>query len=75
MTLSYSMGLTTGSGVAYLINYFLGPPLLHPCVESVIPDVIITYDNITSTPLNTTFFNPDYVWNITIPLGINNSTL
>ncbi|GIY57053.1 equilibrative nucleoside transporter 4 [Caerostris extrusa] len=31
MTLSYMLGLTTGSGVAYLIDYFLGPPLLHPC--------------------------------------------
>lgn len=75
MTLSYSMGLTTGSGVAYLINFFLGPPLLDPCADSYVPYYVTGYDNITYVPPNATAFNSDFVWNITIPLGISNGTL
>lgn len=75
MTLSYSMGLTTGSGVAYLINYFLGPPLLDPCAEPYIEYITTMYDNMTSIPPNATSFASDFIWNITIPLGLGNSTL
>ena len=31
MTLSYSVGLTTGSAVAYLLDDWLGPRVLDPC--------------------------------------------
>ncbi|GIY61500.1 equilibrative nucleoside transporter 4 [Caerostris darwini] len=75
MTLSYMLGLTTGSGVAYLIDYFLGPPLLHPCPEvtSAIPTAV--FENVTSSFDNSTFLSYD-VWNITIPLNdtIGNSS-
>ncbi|KAF8789193.1 equilibrative nucleoside transporter 4-like [Argiope bruennichi] len=75
MTLSYMLGLTTGSGVAYLIDYFLGPPLLHPCPEimSIIPSTLL--ENVTSPYDNSTFLNYD-VWNITIALNdtIGNSS-
>ncbi|KFM59778.1 hypothetical protein X975_01112, partial [Stegodyphus mimosarum] len=67
MTLSYSIGLTTGSGVAYLIDFFLGPPLLHPCFEPFASDTMPASDNMTSLPLNITF--SDLLWNITIPLN------
>lgn len=36
MTLSYSVGLTTGSAVAYLLDDWLGPhPIEDPCLESL----------------------------------------
>ena len=35
MTLSYSMGLTLGSVVAYGLNAFLGPHLLHDVCHPV----------------------------------------
>ena len=33
MTLSYSLGLTSGSAAAYLIDYILGPPLINPTAQ------------------------------------------
>ncbi|GFQ74516.1 equilibrative nucleoside transporter 4 [Trichonephila clavata] len=68
MTLSYMLGLTTGSGVAYLIDYFLGPPLLHPCPEITSTVPITIFENVTLAFDNSTFLSYD-VWNITIPLN------
>ncbi|XP_053206620.1 equilibrative nucleoside transporter 4-like [Panonychus citri] len=39
MTLSYSLGLTSGSAAAYLIDYILGPPLANPTAELCIPSI------------------------------------
>ena len=36
MTLSYNVGLTTGSIVAYLLNYLIGKPNI-TCVKHVEP--------------------------------------
>lgn len=37
MTLSYSLGLTTGSAAAYLLDNWLGPVTsVNPCLSSVL---------------------------------------
>ncbi|ESP02363.1 hypothetical protein LOTGIDRAFT_138509 [Lottia gigantea] len=49
MTLSYSLGLTTGSGVAYLLDYLMGPHrVTSPCVVDLTP----------AQHLNSTFGQP-----------------
>ncbi|KAK6173971.1 hypothetical protein SNE40_017335 [Patella caerulea] len=48
MTMSYSLGLTTGSGVAYLLDYWLGPHRRSsPCVIDLTPaqHLNITFPN------------------------------
>ncbi|XP_023221379.1 equilibrative nucleoside transporter 4-like [Centruroides sculpturatus] len=77
MTLSYTLGLTTGSGVAYLIDYILGPPLKNPC-SSTTPS--ITQLTSTLASLNVTDFahvSTTWPWNVSgiIELGSQNSTL
>lgn len=76
MTLSYTLGLTTGSGVAYLIDYFLGPPLKNPC-SMIVPSITelstFTSTNITDFAHMTTA----WPWNVSgiIEIGSQNSTL
>ncbi|XP_013781798.1 equilibrative nucleoside transporter 4-like [Limulus polyphemus] len=80
MTLSYSLGLTTGSGVAYLIDYMLGPPLMKPCMMTVSPMPVLSSDNLTTSgvlsEMNVTSYYP-LQWNISTMSSVDvfNTTL
>lgn len=51
MTLSYGFGLTIGSGVAYILNLWLGPHLAHdPCIISNSTTSPLTNATLSSTP-------------------------
>ncbi|XP_046663169.1 equilibrative nucleoside transporter 4 [Homalodisca vitripennis] len=50
MTLSYNIGLTGGSLVAYVLDAMLGPPLIAPCKASPrFPTIRTPLSNLTST--------------------------
>jgi solute carrier family 29 (equilibrative nucleoside transporter) protein 4 len=59
MTLSYNVGLTGGSLVAYLLDAMLGPPIPNPCymtrnVKSISPRTkYVSTSTTTTTPATT----------------------
>lgn len=55
MTLSYNIGLTAGSLVAYLLEAMLGPQVSNPC-GSVYPTIGSVTRAIYTTPANLTSF-------------------
>lgn len=55
MTLSYNIGLTAGSLVAYLLEAMLGPQVSNPC-GSVYPTIGSVTRAVYTTPANLTSF-------------------
>nr|CAD7403440.1 unnamed protein product [Timema cristinae] len=78
MTLSYNMGLTTGSLVAYLLDSLIGPPLPSNGCSKITVSFATPVSLLTTTQLSTTFTNmtvPSVVTFASTLLPINSTTL
>nr|CAD7196436.1 unnamed protein product [Timema douglasi] len=78
MTLSYNMGLTTGSLVAYLLDSLIGPPLPSNGCSKITVSFATPVSLLTTTQLSTTFTNmtvPAVLTFASTLLPINSTTL
>nr|CAD7257281.1 unnamed protein product [Timema shepardi] len=78
MTLSYNMGLTTGSLVAYLLDSLIGPPLPSNGCSKITVSFVTPVSLLTTTQLSTTFTNmtvPAVLTFASTLLPINSTTL